>query len=446
MTGMHKRFLAIIIAAGLITALAACGASSDDSVPVEQVSSVMAESVVTQEQIFIGVVSAGQEASIQKDSDRTVEKVYVTAGDTVKEGDKLFSYDAESTEDSLEQARLELEEQKNTLEEKQEEKKQDEEDMAKAASSEQLEYTLAIQEVDADIREAQYQIGIKEKEIERLEEAVKNLDVTAPFDGVVESAGTADASSGSSDSDGTNTYDSSSGDSSGAFIRIMETGNYRVKGSVNEMNIAQVQEGMEMTILSRTDFSRTWTGTVTEVSTSGGAESKTSDTEYESYYGSSDDSSSYKNTSTYAFYVTLDALDGLMIGQHVYLTAASEDPIEGEFVYLPSSFINDSDSEPWVWTENDGILEKRHVSLGTYNEERDLYQITEGLTKGEYITSSTGNLEEGMTCSRKSGGVVSAADNTDDAIPADAETDEVTMGMNTDDGLSGAAETEGAAG
>lgn len=57
------------------------------------------------------------------------------------------------------------------------------------------------------------------------------------------------------------------GDSSQAFITILATGEYRVKGRVNEQNIGEIMEGEAALIRSRVDEDQVWTGTFTAVDT-----------------------------------------------------------------------------------------------------------------------------------------------------------------------------------
>ena len=65
----------------------------------------------------------------------------------------------------------------------------------------------------------------------------------------------------SSDDSDTASYsgDSSSGN---AFITILSTGAYRIKGTVNEMNVQNIIEGDPVIIRSRVDSSQTWKGTM----------------------------------------------------------------------------------------------------------------------------------------------------------------------------------------
>ena len=413
---MKYRKKAAILLSGCILAasLTGCGETAT-TISVQSVSMICGFTGLTQSQFFSGLVCNGNEESISKDSDRKVASVAVKVGDYVEEGQVLFTYDAESAKNSLEKAELELEEMQNSLAAKEKEKEELEADKEKAASSEQLDYTLKIQEMDTDIREANYNIALKEKEIQKLEDSTKDLDVKAPFAGMIVTAGTADSSSSSTDYDSDDysydySYDSDSSDSS-TFIKIVETNNYRIKGTFNETNVNDLYTGMEMIIYSRVDETETWRGTISEINLKS-TESSSSD-EYSYYsYGSSDEMTT---SSKYSFYISLESLDGLMIGQHVYMAEYQGEDAGDEEIRLDSSFINGEEGNYWIWAEAaDGTLEKRSVTAGDYDEYDDTWLITDGLTAEDYICPNSSDCEEGLTCIENNNSAFGSGEDTDD--------------------------------
>lgn len=385
-------FTAAVLTACLVTG---CGAESESVAAVQSVAMLAGLADAMEAQTFAGIVSTGSEANVKKDGNKKVAKVYVKKGDIVKTGDKLFTYDAEQAQNSLEKAELELEEQKNALTSKEEEKRQLESDKQRARQEDQLDYTLKIQETDTEIRETQYNISLKEKEIVKLQEATKNLDVLAPIDGRVEKAGQADANltdySSGLEEDDIEDFDVDEEDSSGdAFIKLVEIDNYRIKGTIDETNISQITAGMQMVIHSRVDDSQVWYGVVSNVDykSPGSAQGSSN------YYGEEDDGG-MTTTSKYPFYVSIDGLEGLMVGQHVYMTENLGDPVTDE-IRLSASFISDADSAPWVFAEKNGVLEKRPVTLGEHAEEDDTYVITSGLDLNDFIAVPSSSYREGM--------------------------------------------------
>jgi len=79
--------------------------------------------------------------------------------------------------------------------------------------------------------------------------------VTSGIDGVVTKIS---SSSG-------NEYYSDSG-SDDAYITIKKVGDFRVKASINELNMNDIYEGAPMIVTSRMDGT-TWTGTISEIQT-----------------------------------------------------------------------------------------------------------------------------------------------------------------------------------
>ena len=97
----------------------------------------------------------------------------------------------------------------------------------------------------------------------------------------------------------------------------------------------------------------------------------------------------------------LETSDGLLLGQHVYIEPdyGQDAEQDANTLKLPSYYINDVDSSPWVWAQNDkGKLEKRSLTLGDYDAGMDTYVVTDGLTAEDYIAFPNETLKAGMTC------------------------------------------------
>ena len=120
-----------------------------------------------------------------------------------------------------------------------------------------------------------------------------------------------------------NNASSDSYDESQAFITIVSDESYRIKGPVNEQNVADLGEGQTVIIRSRVDDT-TWTGTITKVDTDNPVQSNQND----SYDDSSSDSDT--TSSKYNFYVSVDEAKGLMLGQHVYIEPDGDAPMVEE--------------------------------------------------------------------------------------------------------------------
>lgn len=255
-----------------------------------------------------------------------------------------------------------------------------------------------------NLKKNEYDQKSKQAEIEKLSQATQNTEVRSEIDGVVQKIDTSKMGGDSSDgvddtlTEGTaDSSDSGSGDSSSnAFITILSTGAYRVKGTINEVNRDSIIEGTPVIIRSRVDASKTWKGTMGSVDMDNSATNSSSDA---AMFGMSSTGDDQTSSSTYPFYVNLDSSDGLMLGQHVYI-----EPDEGQDdnkagIWLNDYFIVDADTDsPYVWVAGSGNkLEKRDVVLGQYDENLAEYEIADGLTEKDRIAFPTEELKEGMS-------------------------------------------------
>ena len=109
-----KKMALLLAALLLLSSLAGCGKSSKGEASVESVSMICGLSGVGQVDRFAGVVSAQGETKIAKDESRRVASVAVKAGDEVKKGQTLFTYDQTQAQLDLEKAQLELDQMKST--------------------------------------------------------------------------------------------------------------------------------------------------------------------------------------------------------------------------------------------------------------------------------------------------------------------------------------------
>ena len=210
---MRKHLTAIVAAALLLGILCGCGGSPEESVTVQKVSRVSAQGSVGLVNRYAGVVVSGETAEVQKE-DKKVKEVLVKEGDWVAEGDVLFSYDMEAMELDLSKLLLELDGLENTILNAQDEIPQLEKQRDAAPAAQQLSYSLQIQSLQADIREATYNKGLKEREIANLQESLEDTDVRSPIAGRIMSVKETDDNGG---------MDWNGNSDSNAFITVMPT-------------------------------------------------------------------------------------------------------------------------------------------------------------------------------------------------------------------------------
>lgn len=379
---MKKRTIAVwTCLAALVFSLCACSKAEEGSgVNVQPVSVIATVSGAGQNR-FSGKAVSPHTQKVNREDNRTVKELLVSAGDEVHAGDVLFRYDVDEAKLNIEQAKLEVERSKNSIETLKSQIETLEKEKKKAKSSEQLGYTLQIQSLEVEIKQTEYNISSKEVEIERLEKAAENVDVVSEIDGVVQAISE-------------NGYDNYGNQQ--AYITIVEVGNYRIEGKIAETNMASIYIGMPVTVRSRVNEEQTWSGMIEEIDTENNAGA-----EQPMYYYEGGQSQS---ASKYPFYVSLDDSSGLMMGQHVYIELG-EGAGRAEGIWLYPQFIHMEGEKAYVWAATqDDRIEKREITIAETDEATGEIRVTGGLSVNDYIAADGEEVREGLAAVRFDGG------------------------------------------
>ena len=375
---------------------------------------------------YSGVVQPQETVEVNADAERTVGEVLVEVGDAVEEGTPLFNYDTEDLNLELEQAKLEMQNQDIEISNYKSQIQELEKERKDAPEGDKFEYTTQIQTVQTQIKQAEFEKSSKQLEIDKIQKKVDNSQVLSKASGVIKSI-----------NDGKSQEEESS-----AFMTILSTGEYRIKGTANEQNVNMIASGLDVIIRSRVDESITWSGTIDNIDTEETADNSSNDDM--AYDGESNSAAS----SDYSFFVSMDDIDGLMLGQHVLIELDEGQTEEKEGIWLYSGYIafDDLDSGaleslngstesmeegsemlfgleegtesfwdyepgmempstedmdewgyPYVWADDgNGRLEKRDVELGEYDMELDQYEIVSGLSEEDLIAFPMNGLYEGI--------------------------------------------------
>ncbi|MDD6678989.1 MAG: efflux RND transporter periplasmic adaptor subunit [Firmicutes bacterium] len=368
-----KRIVVILLCMAFLLGIAGCGAEDGLTASVQKVSEIMGVGAVGLSNRYSGVTVASVEEKIYKDENGTVAECAVQAGDHVQAGDLLFSYDMEAMELNLEKARLEIARIENTISGLEDQLQNLKEEKERASASQQLSYTLEIQSTETNIREETYNLGVKQKALEQMEASVGEAEVRSPISGRIQ-----------------NVNDEGGFDENGKakpYITVLDTSSFRVEGTVNEMNVRALYEGMPVLLRSRVSDD-TWTGVISLIDYDNPVQNQNN------YYGEDTSASSSK----YHFYVEPESSEGLMLGQHVYIELDNGIEEEESGVMLPEYYLNDVDGDSaWVWAASSrNTLEKRNVKLGQYREELGAYPILDGLTLEDRVAFPDENWKTGM--------------------------------------------------
>lgn len=367
----RKKWVLLILAAVMLLSLCGCG-DSGKAVYVQSVAELANLGGIAPDDRFAGLVVSENVAEVNRDSDKTIKELLVKAGDDVQEGQILFSYDTEQLQLNLDKQRLEKEQLEATIENYKDQIADLEKQRKRVRESAQLQYTVQIQSLQVDLKEAELKLKAKEQEVAKSEDVLQNADVKSPVTGRVQEI----------NENGTDNYGRPV-----AYITIQQAGSYRVKGTLGELQRGGIMEGSRMRIVSRTDESVYWLGTVALVDYENPSQGNSNDM----YYGVPSDEMT--SSSKYPFYIELDSTEDLILGQHVYLQVEKE---EGEETGIPLSMAflcYDDDGTAYVWAESShGKLEKRVVTLGAPNDMMGTVSIIEGLTETDYVAFPDGEL------------------------------------------------------
>ena len=377
---------------------------------------------------FAGIVESQETWSCRKNAEYEVKEVFVEVGDEVSVGTPLFTYDVDKFASDLEQAEIDLERLNNEMTSMQTIREQLAKEAAKAKGNDKANYEIQLQEQDLNIKQKDIDIKTKKLEIDKIKDNMEHATIESELDGVIKSI-----NNGNTEAYG--------GEGDDSFITVMQRGDYRVKGTINEQNIYDIQPGVDVIVHSRADASLVWHGTIDRIDTEN--TEKSGENGYMSDTGG-------QSSSSYPFYVTLESSEGLMLGQHVYLELdyGQDEAPDTDSVQLPEYLLNmEAEDGPFVWVDEDGKLARRDVVLGEYNEEMMVYEITEGLTREDRVAIPMGiELHEGMATADMSEYVYEEPEGGEEMYEEDLGTDgmeeefyeeEMTDSMNEEEGVLG---------
>ena len=356
------------IAAGLALALGLTGCSGAGSeVSVERVDRLSAAAAAADR--FAGVVVSENAVNVSREMDMIIDELMVQEGDTVRKGQKLFSYDSDDLNLTLDKQELEQDRLENQIDELEDQITAVEKEIKNETdTTTKNQLNIQLRQLQMELTQAEYDESNLKLEINNTKKMLKNVNVTAPAAGTIRDIDE-------------NSYD--------AYIVIQEAGAFRIKGLLNEMNVGMgIMEGTAVQIVSRLDPNITWTGVVDLVDYEN-AESNSYDAMYYGY------SNSMTTSSSYPFYVSLDTTEGLLLGQHVYIQAAPAETDLTGLVSIPEDYLMDllySDETglvtATVWAVNEELkLEKRPLTLGEYDMATGSYYVLEGLSFKDYVAN-----------------------------------------------------------
>lgn len=368
---------------------------------------------------FAGVVEPQQTVEVDIESGRVIKDIMVETGDVVKEGQLLFEYDLSSIEQDIQEKQLELDRLKNEALSLTEQIATLEKEKKKANKDNQLSYTIEIETNKMNLKKNEYDQKSKTAELERLKSATGNTEVRSEIEGIIQKINTSKMNADAGDGLDSYSYGYDN-EESNAFITILSTGAYQIKGNVNEQNIHSIFEGDSVIVFSRVDEKQTWKGVISTIDRENNSSGNSNSEMYYYGMGSGD---SMTSSSSYPFYVELENSEGLMLGQHVYIEKDNGQADVKSGLWLSEFYIADLyETTPFIWAaDENGRLEKREIVLGEYDPDMMEYEILEGLSLSDSIAYPDDTYEVGMKTADAS------------TQPSDFEYDDEMIGMEEDD-------------
>ena len=346
-----------------------------DSVVYVTPVSMLMDKLLLGQNVYAGIVVTQGEVTVNNDDGNRISDYYVKEGDTVTVGTPLFKYDVNALQDSLTSKEIARDRAKIALESAQKARDDAQKALNEADSGARAAAELTLRDSELALEEARLTFEKAEKAVTEASDKINNATVLSEIDGTVSKVTKADYGNQSS-------TDSESSQMGGAVITIEKSGNLQVKLSLGELDFNSIEDGMEVTVQSRTDESKTWTGTIRKAVLTENTDSKESS----------------ESQQTNLAYVTLDTSDGMVSGQHVKVTRKTDEKEDKRIFIDPSYIVDAGKSSPYVWADDGtGLLEKRKVELGEKDSEGK-YEILSGLGLTDAIVLPSDDLAVGMSC------------------------------------------------
>lgn len=341
--------------------------NNSGNIYVQKVSTIIGSSYT--ENRYSGVVESSETVDINQDGNKSITEMYVEAGQKVRKGDKLFSYDTTEASNSIAQKKLDIEAQNNEIAAQNNTIEDYKAELNKGGDK--VEIQARINEASYAIRQAQNTIKATQTEIDQLNKQIENSTVLSTIDGIIKEVNR----EGGTDESGNKK----------PLVSITQTSDFRVKGSISEMG--SISEGTNVIVRSRINEDQIYKGTVTKVETDPQSNSNNN-------FSRAD---SGESASKYPFYVSLDNNKGLKLGQHVYIEVDNGQSTKKKGIWLDASFIvSDDNGNSYVWVSERGKLMKRKVELGKSDEETHTTKIKSGLSEDDYIAWADDSYSEEM--------------------------------------------------
>ncbi|MFX3623265.1 MAG: efflux RND transporter periplasmic adaptor subunit [Ectobacillus sp.] len=339
------------------------------------------ERTLSNTKLVSGQVAPGNMEAFYADAAKgKVKDIFVQEGEEVQQGQKLFSY--ENTELSLQMQQLELEKKIAAMryEQGKEKIKSLKNDIKKAKDADADDTVL--QPLEAQLKEAEFQQKTADLEnekiqlqIQELQKKQNDLTVYSKSGGIVQALDKEAAQS-----------NVVLGQAK-PIMQIASKDPFQIKGTLTELQKAQIQKDQTVKVTAKAVPNKTWTGKIIEVS------------EYPAANENSQAASmqGQQMISYYSYTASLDSQDGLAPGYHVSLQVNLSSQ---KIVAVPRSSIVEEDDSSYVFIKDGKQLDKRKVTTGMGDGE--WVEVLEGVKQGDKVVKNpSSKLRDGMDVTGK---------------------------------------------
>ncbi len=170
------------------------------------------------------------------------------------------------------------------------------------------------------------------------------------------------------------------------FIEIMDKSKTLIKGSVSEFDREKLSVGQRVDVVDRKDPKKRWSGTVTQVGTLTTANAGNSN--------GGNKQQENPNQGKYPYTVELDQGGEMpLVGSHSYVNVVENAPESGKVV-VNKAYTFSKNGKTYVWKVEGKKVKMKEVKTKKVSDR--LVEITEGLTMKDTISTPREGMKDGM--------------------------------------------------
>lgn len=170
------------------------------------------------------------------------------------------------------------------------------------------------------------------------------------------------------------------------FIEIMDKSKTLIKGSVSEFDREKLSVGQRVDVVDRKDPKKRWSGTVTQVGTLTTANAGNSN--------GGNKQQENPNQGKFPYTVELDQGGGMpLVGSHSYVNVVENAPEAGKVV-VNKAYTFSKNGKTYVWKVEGKKVKMKEVKTKKVSDR--LVEITEGLTMKDTISTPREGMKDGM--------------------------------------------------